>query len=357
MKRIKTVILFIIVCGTFLQAENKRPFTIDDYFKTQDISDIRISPDGDNVVFVKQEIIDDRSAKGKMKRKRDIYMVTLADNEIHRLTSHEKDSSMPRWSSDGRYLFFLSSRSGKSQIWMLDMKRGGEGQQLTNWDPGIEEYACSPDSEYIAFVSKDPKKKKDADDEEKDKKDDPYVITRTRYLYDGSGYFGDPREWHHLWVISLSDPKNPRKITDGNFDDRNCEWSPDGQHIVFVSNRTGDDDNNDNFSSFGVDDTAYWYEKDFGLPYDEKNFTQYRKTSPILYIKNCTTPILIMQCMEDHRCPLPQALQFYMGLKKLKKAETQLILYPREPHGIREIPHQSDRLQRIVSWFDLYLKK
>jgi len=33
------------------------------------------------------------------------------------------------------------------------------------------------------------------------------------------------------------------------------------------------------------------------------------------------------------------------------------ILYPREPHGIREIPHQSDRLQRIVSWFDRYVKK
>jgi dipeptidyl aminopeptidase/acylaminoacyl peptidase len=672
MKRIKTLVLFIIVGGIFLYAENKRPFTIDDYFKTQDISDIRISPNGEKVVFVKQEIIDDKSAKGKMKQKRDIYMVTLADNEIHRLTSHEKNSSTPRWSSDGRYLFFLSSRSGNSQIWMLDMKRGGEGQQLTDWDPGIEEYACSPNSEYIAFVSKDPKKEKDADEEEKDKKDDPYVITRTRYLYDGSGYFGDPQEWHHLWVLSLSDPKNPRKITDGNFDDRNCEWSADGRHIAFVSNRTGDDDNNDNvdiwivpsrggdvkqftsnigsdvsprwspdgkyiaylantesnnlyklnrlwlaavsggqpkclsknldrevsniiwsadseflyalvpdkarahiyrfnsndgsfdriiggerrlssidlskknglfafcsvdndhpeevftavstglqiqqrtryhqtlldevklgktekiefknpdgqtvegfvlkppefdpankyplilnihggpqgtdgnyfseegqwyaangyivlwvnyrgssdygeawqeaiawdwyfkeyddlmaavdfmcekdfvdserlgvtgvsyggcmttwivghtdrfaaavaerftadnFSAFGVDDTAYWYEKDFGLPYDEKNFAQYRKTSSIRYIKNCTTPILIMQCMEDHRCPLPQALQFYMGLKKLKNAETQLILYPGEPHGIREIPHQSDRLRRIVSWFDLYMKK
>jgi hypothetical protein len=37
-------------------------------------------------------------------------------------------------------IFFLSSMSRKSQIWMLDMKRGGEGQQLTDWDPGIEEY-------------------------------------------------------------------------------------------------------------------------------------------------------------------------------------------------------------------------
>jgi len=40
-----------------------------------------------------------------------------------------------------------------------------------------------------------------------------------------------------------------------------------------------------------------------------------------------------------------------------KKAETQLILYPREPHGIRKIPHQSDRIRRIVTWFDDYMKK
>jgi dipeptidyl aminopeptidase/acylaminoacyl peptidase len=46
-----------------------------------------------------------------------------------------------------------------------------------------------------------------------------------------------------------------------------------------------------------------------------------------------------------------------MGLKKLKKAEVQLVLYPRESHGIREIPHRADRLTRIVAWFDKYLKK
>lgn len=113
----------------------------------------------------------------------------------------------------------------------------------------------------------------------------------------------------------------------------------------------------DNASCFGVDDCYLQYEKDFGLPYDEANFAIYRKTSPISYIKNCRTPILLMQCIEDHRCPLPQALQFYMGLKKLKQAEAQMVLYPREPHGIREFPHLADRLNRIVAWFDKYQKK
>jgi dipeptidyl aminopeptidase/acylaminoacyl peptidase len=113
----------------------------------------------------------------------------------------------------------------------------------------------------------------------------------------------------------------------------------------------------DNFGSYGVDDTPEIYEKDFGLPYDEKNFELYRRTSPIFYIKNCRTPIMLIQCMEDHRCPLQHALQFYMGLKKLKKSEVQLVLYPREPHGLRELPHQADRLKRILALFEMYLKK
>jgi len=219
--------LCLILFGIFLQSESQRHFTIDDYFKVKGISDIQISPDGTKIAFVKRELIPDEDKKGELKRKRDIYMVTIADNEIYRLTSHEKDSSTPRWSHDGKHLFFFSNRTGKSQLWMLDMERGGEGQQLTDWEPGIGEFMCSPDSTHIAFISRDPKEKKGEENQIKAKKDDPYVITRTNYLYDGSGYFGDPREWRHIWVISLNDPKNPQKITDGEFDNRDLEWSPD----------------------------------------------------------------------------------------------------------------------------------
>lgn len=154
MKRIKTVILFIIVCGTFLQAENKRPFTIDDYFKTQDISDIRISPDGEKVVFVKQEIVADKSAKDKMKRKRDIYMITLADNEIHRLTSHEKDSSTPRWSPDGKYIAYLANTESNNlyklnRLWLAPVS-GGQPKCLSkNLDREVRNIIWSADSKFL----------------------------------------------------------------------------------------------------------------------------------------------------------------------------------------------------------------
>jgi acylaminoacyl-peptidase len=495
MKRIKTVILFIIVCGTFLQAENKRPFTIDDYFKTQDISDIRISPDGEKVVFVKREIIADRSAKGRMKRKRDIYMVTLTDNEIHRLTSHEKDSSTPRWSPDGKYIAYLANTESNNlyklnRLWLAPVSGEPPKCLSENLDREVRNIVWSSDSEFLfglvpdksrahiySFACKDGSFNRIIGGENRlssinlSKLGDLFAFSLVDndhpdeiFTAASDGSRLQQRTWLNqplLDEVNLGkteriefknpngqtvegfvlkppdfDPANKYPLilkihggpqgTDGNYFSAEGQWYAANGYIVLWVNYRGSSDYGeawqeaiavdwyfkeyddlmaavdfmcekdfvdsqrlgvtgvsyggcmtswivghtdrfaaavaerfvvDNFSSFGVDDTAYWYEKDFGLPYDEKNFTQYRKTSPILYIKNCTTPILIIQCMEDHRCPLPQALQFYMGLKKLKKAETQLILYPREPHGIREIPHQSDRLQRIVSWFDLYMEK
>lgn len=90
MKRTMAVFLCLILFGIFLQSEGQRPFTIDDYFKVKGISDIQISPDGTKIAFVRREVIPGEDKKGELKRKRDIYMVTIADNEIYRLTSHEK---------------------------------------------------------------------------------------------------------------------------------------------------------------------------------------------------------------------------------------------------------------------------
>lgn len=244
----KFVFSFVVflIC-TLVSAEAKRKITVDDYFKLKRISDVQISPDEGKIVFVKEEIIPDGKKKGELKRIQDIFMISLSDNKIHRLTTHEKGSAYPRWSPDGKYIAFLSSRIKKNQIWLLDMELGGEAQQLTDWEPGIEEFAWSPDSKHIAFISADLKKEdKEKGEKEKAKKDDPYVITRTKFLYDGIGYFGDPRERKHIWIFSLAEPKNPKKITDGDFDESGIQWSPDGSQIAFVSNRTGDDDNNDN---------------------------------------------------------------------------------------------------------------
>ncbi len=77
--------------------------------------------------------------------------------------------------------------------------------------------------------------------------------------------------------------------------------------------------------------------------------------SPIKYIRNAKTPTLIGHGERDLRVPTGQAYELYRGLKHMK-VPTELIIYPREPHGLRERAHQIDFCRRMVKWYEKYLK-
>jgi len=57
----------------------------------------------------------------------DLYLAAIDGSWVRRLTSHEAADTQPRWSADGRSLFFVSTRSGSSQVWRLPLE-GGEAQ-------------------------------------------------------------------------------------------------------------------------------------------------------------------------------------------------------------------------------------
>jgi dipeptidyl aminopeptidase/acylaminoacyl peptidase len=77
--------------------------------------------------------------------------------------------------------------------------------------------------------------------------------------------------------------------------------------------------------------------------------------SPVFYLQNARTPSLIYQGEKDERVPLPQSLETYMGLKKAG-VTTQLIIYPREGHGLREPAHQLDKMRRELEWVERYIR-
>ena len=77
--------------------------------------------------------------------------------------------------------------------------------------------------------------------------------------------------------------------------------------------------------------------------------------SPSYYIKNANTPTLVIHGMSDVRVHPEQGIQLYTALK-LKKVPTQLVLYPRQPHGLVERAHQLDYIKRVIEWFNKYLK-
>ena len=74
-----------------------------------------------------------------------------------------------------------------------------------------------------------------------------------------------------------------------------------------------------------------------------------------MYLQNAKTPSLIFHGEKDERVPLPQSLENYMGLKKAG-VPTQLVIYPREPHGLREPKHQLDKMRRELDWIEKYIR-
>lgn len=77
--------------------------------------------------------------------------------------------------------------------------------------------------------------------------------------------------------------------------------------------------------------------------------------SPIAHVKNAQTPALIIHGEEDLRVPVSQGWELYTALKVLE-VPTEFVIYPREPHGLRDRAHQLDCIRRSLAWFDRYLK-
>ena len=93
-----------------------------------------------------------------------------------------------------------------------------------------------------------------------------------------------------------------------------------------------------------------WY---YGVPYE--NLAGFQKSSPITFIRNAKTPTLILQGEADTTDPISQSQMLYRGLKRYN-VPAEFVVYPREPHGLREPKHVADRYRRSLEWADKYLK-
>ena len=127
-------------------AADTEPFTVQDLVTLKRLSDPRISPDGRRVAFVLRST-DLEADRGRT----DLWSVGVDGSEPRRLTTHEAGDSNPRWSPDGRFLYFLSSRSGSSQVWRLPVD-GGEARQVTDLPLDAGNLVLAPDGSKIAVT-------------------------------------------------------------------------------------------------------------------------------------------------------------------------------------------------------------
>lgn len=123
-----------------------RAMTAEDLVMMERVSDPRVSPAGDTVAYVLRET-DYAANKGKQS----LWLAPL-DGKLpeRRLTGDDGDNESPRWSPDGRWLYFLSTRSGSSQVWRLDAQ-AGEARQVTHLPLDIGAFKLSDDGSRLAF--------------------------------------------------------------------------------------------------------------------------------------------------------------------------------------------------------------
>ena len=76
--------------------------------------------------------------------------------------------------------------------------------------------------------------------------------------------------------------------------------------------------------------------------------------SAITRLDKPTTPTLMIHGDGDRCTPLGQAQELYAALLE-RGVESELVVYPREGHGLRERDHQLDAWRRTIGWFDRYL--
>lgn len=111
------------------------------------------------------------------------------------------------------------------------------------------------------------------------------------------------------------------------------------------------------WSWYGSSDAQGLTEFEFyGKPWD--NPAMYDSLSPIRHIRKVKTPTLIVQSEEDHRTPMTDAEQWFVGLKK-QGTPVELVRYPRSTHDLSRTGEPwllVDRLGRLRQWFEHYLK-
>jgi dipeptidyl aminopeptidase/acylaminoacyl peptidase len=229
-------------------AAEKRAITLDDLYQQKFVEDIRVSPDGYWVAYIRVDI-----DKAGNSYRRNLWISDLQNetSEPRQFTRSNKDSS-PRWSPDGKWLAFLSGRGEKPQVYLLSLSAfGGEAHQLTQHPNGVSNFNWSPDSQRIAFLANvnedeiereaspesegEPKLDKfeakaqteRREDAEK-RKSDPRVVRRIPYRV-GVSYTTD--RYAQVYVINIKDGAKQRRLTSLPANYQEPQWSPDGKTL------------------------------------------------------------------------------------------------------------------------------
>jgi dipeptidyl aminopeptidase/acylaminoacyl peptidase len=213
-----------------------RSITAEDLYQFNTVAEVRISPDGQNVVYTVQRV--DRKTE---KKYTNLWVAPTGNGEPHQFTTGDQHDGNARWSLDGKQIAFLSDRGDKekpAQIYLIPFT-GGEASRLTQIEGEIGELIWSPDGRQILCTVR--KMDAEALEREKDEQKKKLGVVsrqyeRLFYKLDGYGYL--PHERTHIWIVDVRTGKARQLTDDSIYDEHHPTWSPDGKWMAFISNRS-----------------------------------------------------------------------------------------------------------------------
>ena len=128
-------------------APAKHAYTVQDQVAMKRLGDFDVSPDGSKVVYTLRTT-DLEANKGRT----DLWLVNADGTNSRQLTSHPEADSDARWAPDGKSIFFISTRSGSSQVWRIQLD-GGEPQQVTKLAVDVNAFRVTRDGSTIVFAT------------------------------------------------------------------------------------------------------------------------------------------------------------------------------------------------------------
>ena len=264
------------------------PVELEDFYDLTLVTDLAVSPDGEEVAFVADEF--DRQED---ERRNSLFVApTDGSREPHRL-SRASDASAPAWSPDGSKLAFAAARDAdaeiavsrggesddetedaeetavenetggepKTQIWAFDLELGGDARQLTDFEEGARGFDWGPEGDRLVVAARDP-----TDDQReylaaRREEDGPVETERLQHKFDGKGWLDDVTTY--LFVVDY-ETREETRLDDAYSGGGAREpatglspaWSPgvsasgatgdssDDGRIAFLSNRTDRPDDN-----------------------------------------------------------------------------------------------------------------
>lgn len=125
--------ILTVAASTLAAQSGGRAFTPEDWYKIARVGGGVLSPDGNTLAFTVTTVLEDKN-----QRHTEVWIQPIAGGASKRMTAPAFESTNPRWSDDGKILYFTSTRPGgtRSNTWAINMSEGGEAYAVENAPAG-----------------------------------------------------------------------------------------------------------------------------------------------------------------------------------------------------------------------------